>query len=389
MSASAPVAPPWHIRVQRVLLRFIGLLIIRTVYRVRTVNADRIPAKGGVLLLPNHVTFTDAFFITAACPRPVRFVMDDRPLEYAAVRWFCSVFNTVNIRKGQSREALRLTVDAVNQGDVVCYFAEGQLARTGALNELKRGIELISGKLEAPLVPLWIDGAWGSVFSFERNVFFRKKPYQLPHRQFAAFGEPIAPADGTVEIIRDRLLKASADAVRLRFPEGTPSEINGHQIGQVNALPWRKPFAVLKGEEVASSLTEGFSEEFGSLAVTRESIGGPVTSWVGGNFTRSRIEASEISAPIDFYDFGSNALEPLTRENVRHFPCLAIDGLVISMSMPDRGGQPGSRTGSWGLLLPGWFVDGNLVKGPAAENGIPLPAGTSVDAGGFVVTESA
>jgi len=386
---------PLHIRVQRVLLRAVGLVLIRMVYRVRVVGTEHVPAEGGALLLPHHVTFADAFFISTACPRPVRFVMDDAVLKHAPVRWFCSVFNTVNIRRNQSREALRMTVEAVNSGDIVCYFAEGQLSRTGAPNELKRGVELIAGKLDAPLVPLWIDGAWGSIFSFERNVFFRKKPHRLPHDAYAAFGQPLAAASATTRTIRDGLLRASADALRLRFSGGgTPEEINGHQIGQVNALPWRKPFMALRSDSLVESLPalfDGFSQEFGARADLEDTIVDSHGPWVGGEVLRRRLEIAPAGHEMDFYDFSARASVPLEKDHVRHFPCLAIAGRVISMSMPDPAtpgsgtAQAGSKPGSWGRLLPGWFIEGRMVKGPAAPGGLPLPEGAHVDEEGFVV----
>lgn len=389
------VKAPLHIRAQRVLLRGIGLALLRLVYRVRTINAGSLPEEGGALLLPNHLSYADAFFISVACPRPVRFVMDDAVLRFAPVRWFCSIFNTVNIRRGQSREALRLTVEAVNQGDIVCYFAEGQLSRTGTLNELKRGVELIAGKLSAPLVPLWIDGAWGSIFSFEGNRFFRKKPYRLPHPQYAAFGKPISPVDSSIEVIRNELLRASADAIRLRFPTGAlPAEINGHQIGQVNALPWGKPFMGLKYDslvETLPALFNEFSQEFGALAILEDTIVDQQGSWVGGEALRRRLEIAPAGHPMDFYDFSPRASIPLEKEFIRHFPCLAIDGRVISMSMPNPKParenmiQLGSKPGTWGRLLPGWYLEDELIKGPAAEHGLKLPEGAYVDSEGFVV----
>jgi acyl-[acyl-carrier-protein]-phospholipid O-acyltransferase/long-chain-fatty-acid--[acyl-carrier-protein] ligase len=389
-------ATPFHIRVQRVVLRAVGLVIIRLVYRVKVTGAENVPAEGGALLLPNHVTFADAFFISVSCPRPVRFVMDDAVLKYAPVRWFCSVFNTVNIRKGQPREALRMTVEAVNGGDLVCYFAEGQLSRTGALNELKRGVELIAGKLNAPIIPLWVDGAWGSVFSFERNVFFRKKPHRLPHDAYSTFGPPLAPSDATTGTIRDALLRASASAIRLRFPmDATADEINGHQIGQVNALPWRKPFMALRNDTVVESLPalfDRFSQEFGARADLEDTIVDSHGPWVGGETLRRRLEIAPAGHEMDFYDFSKRATTPLEKELVRHFPCLAVAGKVISMSMPDpvtpRSGtaQSGSKSGTWGRLLPGWYIEGELVKGPAAPEGLKLPPGAHVDEEGFVVS---
>ena len=152
------------------------------------VNAERIPAKGGALLLPNHVTFADAFFIAAACPRPVSFVMDEAFMAKRPMRFFVSIFDTVTIRRDQPREAIRITIEALKKGDLVCLFPEGQLTRTGTLNELRRGFELIAKKAGHPLIPMWCDGSWGSIFSFERGRFFRKRPYLNPTGLMLAFG---------------------------------------------------------------------------------------------------------------------------------------------------------------------------------------------------------
>lgn len=393
--APAPIETSNPGKWQRPMIRTIGLAIIRTIYRIRTIHPERIPRSGGVLLLPNHVTFADAFFITAACRRPVRFVMDEAFMAFKPVRWFCTIFNTVTIRKDQPREALKITIDALKNGDLVCFFPEGQLSRTGSLNELRRGVELIARKADAPLVPMWNDGAWGSVFSFERGRFFKKLPYRLPHFMTSAFGETIAPAEATLESIRTGLLKAAAEALDRKFPERSFIEINGYQIGQVAALPWRRPFSALQGDPLVNELPalfQGFSEEFGSLAGLRKELSGPLKSWVGGGSLRAAIEGRDSGLEIDFYDFSPGALEPLVKPGLRHFPCLAIKGRVISLSMPDparptRGAeeQLGSKPGTWGKLLPGWFIEAGRVKGPAAPpEGLPLPAGAFLDPQGFI-----
>jgi hypothetical protein len=120
--------------------------------------------------------------------------------------------------------------------------------------------------------------------------------------------------------------------------------------------------------------------------------------WVGGDRLRDALSNATITAKITFYDFGENALEPLDLHQVTHLPCLAVDGLVVAMSMPDpplssEDSEPqlGHKLGSWGKLLPGWFLiespPGVLrAHGPAApEVGLPLSEACSLDAEGFLM----
>ncbi|MES2922907.1 MAG: MFS transporter [Verrucomicrobiota bacterium] len=407
-------------------IRLIGGAVIRSIYRIQTVGPERIPAKGGALLLPNHVTFADGFFITAACPRPVRFVMDEAFVASRSVRIFTSIFETVTIRRDQPREAIKITIDALKNGDLVCLFPEGQLTRTGTLGELRRGFELIAKRAGHPLIPMWCDGAWGSIFSFERGRFFSKWPYRFPYGLAIAFGEEIQPKQGDLETVRQGLLVAAAAALARRFaspgwgsrmPRGKGPAIesfrasgesvrrrlwiNGHQISQVNALQRRQPFHVLKGDPVLSGLPAvllTFPGLFEATVIKCDSSDGVhAASWVGGDHLREMLGCTQLSKEIVFYDFGPRALEPVYRADLRHCPCLAINGVVIAMSMPDPPAatgdsepQPGHRPGTWGKLLPGWFLlpaeNGLLrVHGPAApEEGIELPEGTSLDPEGFL-----
>ncbi len=413
-------------RLPRQLIRIFGGVLVHAIYRIDTVHPERIPAQGGALLLPNHVTFVDGFLISACCKRPVRFVMDEAFAASSAVRIFTGIFETVTIRRDQPREAIRITIEALKNGDLVCLFPEGQLTRTGTLCELRRGFELIAKKAGHPLIPLWIDGSWGSIFSYERGRFFHKLPYRVPYPLTLAFGQEIPPEDADLETVRQGLLVAAAAALARRFrsprwgkrlPLGDPAMlksfrasgelarrrmwINGHQIGQINALQRKEPFFVLDDDPLPATLlglSLTFPALFGSELRAREAMdGAQAASWVGGDKLRTVIGCTQLSRALDFYDFGPRALEPIYRAGLRHCPCLAVEGTVIAMSMPDppkgtSGGeaQPGHKAGTWGKLLPGWFLlpsgNGNFrAHGPAApEAGLELPAGCHLDGEGFL-----
>ncbi|MBL9152971.1 MAG: 1-acyl-sn-glycerol-3-phosphate acyltransferase [Verrucomicrobiales bacterium] len=181
----------------RAFFRLTLLPLVRLLYRLRTIGAERVPATGGVLLIANHVSYLDSFIIYAACPRPVRFVIVSRYLRVGAIRWFLNLFGAIPITPGKSRDAIRLTAECLRRGDVVCIFPEGQLTRTGQLNELKKGFELIARQGEATVVPLYLHGLWGSIFSAERCRYFWKWPHRLPWPVVVAFGEgrPAGEAD--------------------------------------------------------------------------------------------------------------------------------------------------------------------------------------------------
>ena len=59
---------------ERALYLF-GPLLVRCFYRVTPLGLENLPA-GGFLLVPNHITWVDALILQLACPRPIRYVID-------------------------------------------------------------------------------------------------------------------------------------------------------------------------------------------------------------------------------------------------------------------------------------------------------------------------
>ncbi|WP_143158896.1 MFS transporter [Rubritalea squalenifaciens] len=198
-------------------LRFTLLSIFRIFYRQKILNAERMPETGGVLILPNHVTYLDAFVLTAASPRPIRFLMFEGYFKKGGlIRWFVKMFDTVPISKTKAKEALQVAAEAVKQGGVVCIFPEGQLTRSGSMNEMKRGFEMIARKADCPVMPVYMDGLWGSIFSFERGKFIKKVPYKMPYGVTVAWGEPVSSREMNSTRLRKELYELSAEAFGLR-----------------------------------------------------------------------------------------------------------------------------------------------------------------------------
>ncbi len=175
-------------------------------YRVITFGQERLPA-GGFLLLPNHISFVDAIVLQLACPRRVRYIVDESFYRNKILQPILRLAGCIPISPRRAKEAVRLAAEQIRAGDIVCLFPEGQLTRSGTLLRLQRGYELIARQADAPVVPVWLDQLWGSMFSFQGGKFFRKWPTQIPYRVSVAFGKPIAAAEANVATVREELLK--------------------------------------------------------------------------------------------------------------------------------------------------------------------------------------
>jgi acyl-[acyl-carrier-protein]-phospholipid O-acyltransferase / long-chain-fatty-acid--[acyl-carrier-protein] ligase len=187
-------------------LYFVGRSLVRCFYRVTALGADTLP-KGGFLLLPNHITWVDAIVLQLACPRSIRYIIDEEFYRKPILHPFLRQLRCIPINTRHSHSAIRAATEKIAEGEVVCLFPEGQLERAGTLLRLRRGYELIARHANAMVVPVWLDQFWGSIFSFQGGRFFTKLPRRIPYPVTIAFGKPIEANAADIATVREELLK--------------------------------------------------------------------------------------------------------------------------------------------------------------------------------------
>ena len=187
-------------------LYFIGRPLVRCFYRVTTIGLENLP-DGGFLLVPNHISWVDALVLQLACPRPIRYVIDQEYYYKPILHPFLRALGCIPINIRHSHQAVRAAAEKIAEGEIVCVFPEGQLERTGTLLRLQRGFELIARHANAQVVPVWLDQLWGSIFSFQGGRFFTKFPKRIPYPVTIAFGKPLKAEAADVATMREELLK--------------------------------------------------------------------------------------------------------------------------------------------------------------------------------------
>ena len=129
----------------------------------------------------NHLSHVDGVLVGACVQRFIRFLVYRPYYEHWAVHSLLKLMKAIPV--GGGREAVGVARGGARRssqnGHVVCIFAEGAISRTGNLLPFKRGFETIVDGLDVPIVPVYLDRVWGSIFSFKGGRFFWKWPVAL------------------------------------------------------------------------------------------------------------------------------------------------------------------------------------------------------------------
>ena len=202
--ANLAVAAYTYSVVPEFMFRLICWFLAHILYRLKIVNQDRIPREGAALLVSNHVTFIDWLIISAATQRPIRFVMH---YEFLRIPLTGRLFRDAKVipiagfkENPVVLEAAFASIEqALAEGELVCLFPEGKLTRDGALNPFRKGVERIIAASPVPVLPLSLDGLWGSLFSRKSDG---KRPLgKLWSKVTLRFGTLLPPADVSAERI--------------------------------------------------------------------------------------------------------------------------------------------------------------------------------------------
>jgi acyl-[acyl-carrier-protein]-phospholipid O-acyltransferase/long-chain-fatty-acid--[acyl-carrier-protein] ligase len=202
----------------RASLRILVSSLVNSVYRFRVVNAELMPATGPAVVVANHLSWLDGFIVVLASPRPVRMVVygpniKGKFMRMLADQWRFILFDP---RPKSIGQALKTIQSGLADGDVIGIFCEGGISRTGQILGFKRGLEWILERVEAPIVPLHIDGMWGSLLSFSEGKFFAKRPRLWRRPLTLTFG-PALPVGTHPDQSRLALQEITASSVRRRM----------------------------------------------------------------------------------------------------------------------------------------------------------------------------
>jgi acyl-[acyl-carrier-protein]-phospholipid O-acyltransferase/long-chain-fatty-acid--[acyl-carrier-protein] ligase len=203
-------------------LRFVLLVLAHTLYRLRVIGRENVPAEGPALLTPNHVSFVDGLFLIGSTDRPIRFVVYAEYFQKPLMGVFLRSMRAIPISGTGGPKAIlqafREAGKALDAGELVCIFPEGQVTRTGMTLPFQRGLERIVKGRTVPIIPVHLDRVTSSIFSPLRSG---RLPERIPLPVTVSFGAPL-PSGTPLFEIRKSIQSLACDAWALRKADSRP-----------------------------------------------------------------------------------------------------------------------------------------------------------------------
>jgi 1-acyl-sn-glycerol-3-phosphate acyltransferase len=214
---NAAVAIYIYTLVPEFLLRFVVWILVHTVYRLDTRGLDNIPEDGPAVIVCNHVSFVDALVITAACRRPIRFVMDHRIFRTPLLGFLFRSSRCIPIAPAKEdpvllERAYDSVAAALDAGELVGLFPEGRITETGELHPFRPGITRIVNRTPVRVVPLALRGLWGSFFSRKDGPAMSRPLRRGLFSRIELIGGPaLAPDAATPQALHARVAALRGD----------------------------------------------------------------------------------------------------------------------------------------------------------------------------------
>jgi 1-acyl-sn-glycerol-3-phosphate acyltransferase len=217
-SRSKPVGFPLrdrslHLWIWYHFVRYILATLTVVLPRWRATGQRNVPASGGVLLVCNHLSFLDVFFVGIPLRRPLNYVARST-LFVPLLGWFIRSVGGFPIqREGIGASGMKETLRRLKGGGIVTLFPEGTRSRDGELGAIKPGIAVLVGRVGVPVVPAGLAGTF--------EIWPRSRLIPVPHPVRVHYGRPILPGElagldteAITALIRDRMQESHREACR-------------------------------------------------------------------------------------------------------------------------------------------------------------------------------
>ncbi|KUP06592.1 acyl-phosphate glycerol 3-phosphate acyltransferase [Bacillus coahuilensis p1.1.43] len=173
-------------------------VVLSPIYPVKVIGHEHFPKTDGVLLCTNHIDNLDPPIVGITAPRPVSFMAKEELFNVPILGNVVKRLKAFPVKRGMSdREALRVGLKLLKNGEVLGLFPEGTRSKDGSLGKGLAGAGFFALRSNAAVVPCAIIGPYKP---FKRLTVVYGKPIDMD-----SLREQKASAEDATEVIMNSI----------------------------------------------------------------------------------------------------------------------------------------------------------------------------------------
>jgi 1-acyl-sn-glycerol-3-phosphate acyltransferase len=174
-------------------------IVVTVMYRIRAAGPglDHFPLRGPVIVVANHSSYCDPIWLAKVVPRALIPMMTSVFFDHPVLRWtMIYLADAIRVEASGFRRnipELQTAIAALDAGKCLVIFPEGRLRRTDdqPLKLFGQGVwHILRERPNTPVVVCWIEGGWGSFFSYFKGGPTKNKRVDLRRPISIALGDP-------------------------------------------------------------------------------------------------------------------------------------------------------------------------------------------------------
>jgi 1-acyl-sn-glycerol-3-phosphate acyltransferase len=135
--------------------------VFRFLWRIELEGLDHVPARGGAIIAPNHLSVIDHFVVAAALPRRITYVGKAEYMDSWKTKYLFPALGMIPIdRSGgsASQAALDAAAGLLDAGELFGIYPEGTRSRDGLLHKGHTGVARLACRTGCPIIPTGLQG---------------------------------------------------------------------------------------------------------------------------------------------------------------------------------------------------------------------------------------
>lgn len=132
-------------------------IAIRVLARLKSSGEQNVPATGGVIYCPNHLSDSDPVAMLVTAPRRAWYIGKEELFHQGLASWLFRELHGFPIKRDSAdRASLRRAENLLKRGEPLVLFPEGRCAQDGVLQRIQPGAALLALRARAPIIPVGI-----------------------------------------------------------------------------------------------------------------------------------------------------------------------------------------------------------------------------------------